>query len=217
MALYRELERNVSSGGVTDILRSERRRFTDPFFFQDEQNSFLVEPTLTETTIIQWNDWVIRLLRDNIIVSPQILEDLPIEVNMPVGIPLPPKPDPKARFKVKDTNDWVTDPSTVLVFDDHFMGKEGGLDLKVSPATKGDIRGTDFTVMGSPSSKLLSGRIDSIVADASVKFKLNPDGPSPARGEPLNIISSNTMNPALLRGLGSRERRGLAIKGSGNI
>jgi hypothetical protein len=214
--MIKELEGTFSSGNITDMLRFERRRFTDPFFYQDEQHSFLVEPTLTEKTIIEWDDWVIHVPQDSIRIDPKILEDLPIEVNTPAKIPFPPEPDPEARFRIKDMKDWVTDPLTVLVFDDRFIGKEGGLDLKLSESAVRGRLGTDSPVVVGHSSEILSG---GIVANTRVESGLSPEGLSSfTRSEvSVNIVSSSSMNPALLRGLGTTERRRLVTRGGGNI
>lgn len=211
-ASMRKFEGTAATIEIAARISAERRRFIDPFFYQNELHSFLVEPTLTETTITEWEDWAIVLPRDPIRLTPEDLEELHIEASIPIkkGQPLPPfEPEPVSRFKLKIANDWVTDPTTVLVLDDNVLiGKVGALDLNIAiPSQLGPI--------SAPVSVVGVSHVGGVKARGSVvnaSVELHPDSgdtPSIRRERTVNVITSSNMNPVLLRTLGrNREELG---------
>ena len=106
-----------------------------PFFYQDDRHTFLVEPSLTETTIVEWEDWVpgvpkpdtVRNL-DDWVNQVEIQPDVPKKPKkpMPIGTGRP-WLDPSARFNLQPQTDWVTNPTTVLQYGDRLIGQTGGL------------------------------------------------------------------------------------------
>ena len=80
----------------------ELRRYVDPFIFQDDRYSFLVEPRLIETTITEWEEWVIpalgtKMKRD---LDDTIIEELTVKPNVPiVKLPKEFSSDEVALFK----------------------------------------------------------------------------------------------------------------------
>jgi hypothetical protein len=111
-----------------------------PFFYQDQKHTFYVEPTLTETTIDKWEDWGINTLyydpkREN--------EAWWKKVSVEQAVPHYHKPipsDPYARYQILTPKDWVTDPRTVLQFQERFVARDGGFDL-TTLATKQRLDG----------------------------------------------------------------------------
>lgn len=101
-----------------------------PFFYLDNQHTFFVEPTLTETTIVDWKEYVISPALPN----PKLVEDdwwkeIPIDPKVSIlKQPLPGSVGPLARFKIQSRKDWITDPTTVLEYKGQLIGKDGGLD-----------------------------------------------------------------------------------------
>ena len=113
-----------------------------PFFYQDDRHTFLVEPSLTETTIVEWEGWVIG------VSTPDKVRHLDDWVNQVEIQPnLPKKPilidtgvswlDPSARFNLRQT-DWVTNPTTVLQYGDRPIGQTGGLNSVELPNLNGN-------------------------------------------------------------------------------
>lgn len=113
---------------------------TRPFFYADSENTFFVEPTMTDTKIEEWEWWVIQypwpyshLNTDhwwsNLILQaavPVALRPFPVETIHPGGL-----------YQFKPTQDWATHPTTILPYGDHFVGQNGGLTLVKSSAQNG--------------------------------------------------------------------------------
>jgi hypothetical protein len=103
-----------------------------PFFYEDDACSFFVVPEVT--TSIEEGDtsgW------DGGHVD---LGDIgPLDIPVDGGVPDPrlDPGDPWASHEVKDPRDWVTDPATLLRFEDRYIGPEGGLDTRVVAAGAG--------------------------------------------------------------------------------
>src|SRR4030095_14017043 len=66
--------------------------------------------------------------------------------------------DPGSNFDVHFANDWVTDPATVLYFDEGVVGREGGQELAVVPQGDG-VAEADMRVDVSPGSELPAGSV----------------------------------------------------------
>jgi hypothetical protein len=105
-----------------------------PFFFSDSQNTFYVEPSLTETTIDVWEHWAIpvprvvpRGSRPN---KPRMVASFPRYI-APHSLPASVKPftghfDPSALYHIQVKHDVVTDQRAELHFGNHIVGASGG-------------------------------------------------------------------------------------------
>jgi hypothetical protein len=151
-----------------------------PFFFKDTSNpnasksgssselTFFVQPSLTETTLVEWNHWAIapsvpaqnwadRTVFNNINVVAQVPSAGPTPINP--GDPV------YSVYQMQAATDWVTNPATVLSFGSSLIGKGGGINIgtvsapssqrSVLSAASGVIAGvasgpvsTGFTVVG---------------------------------------------------------------------
>lgn len=127
-----------SDGKVNDLGRWYVNTFlpttlTVPFFYQDDHNLFFVEPTLTETTIDRWEEWVIP--------PPVVVKEweggpwatLAVESHVPRTTAVlvttgPSVIDPIARFPLQSKADWATHPTTLFEFGDRLVGEAGGFD-----------------------------------------------------------------------------------------
>lgn len=100
-----------------------------PFFYRDNQHTFFVEPTLTETTIPQWEGFSVSAsaarqsmlddrTRGSITIVPQGVWKIPI----PVG-----DPDPLALYTYVDRQDWATDPTATFEYSGRLIGPVGGI------------------------------------------------------------------------------------------
>jgi hypothetical protein len=196
-----QLSNPAVAAAVADAASADINKFVNPFFYQDEQHTFFVEPTLTETTIPEWDSYVISNPRYEADWS-RYYEKLPVVVNVPVISRPPDSIDPVAHFVVNPERDWVTDPATVLQYGDRFIGQEGGLDLKVVPAGT-NVSGFDTFVKVNPGSELAS---DSVVV-AYDERKLGAGNFHLSEGG-LNVVGGGGMNSALLRSL-SRKHGGV--------
>jgi hypothetical protein len=190
-----QLKNPTMAAAVADAVRTEIEKFVNPFFYQDEQHTFFVEPTLTETTITDWEEYVISNLQYKAVPSQYIESKLPFAAHVPVISRHPEPIDPFAQYTISPKEDWVTDPMTALCFGDRLIGQEGGLDLKVLPVgTK--VSDFDTLVNVNPGSELVSGSVVVAYDERKLsagRFQLPEGG--------LNVVGGGGMNLALLRSL----------------
>ena len=93
---------------------SDVGRLVTPFFFADDQNTFYIEPTLTETTITEGD----RLIFKNPIISaytPSQVSHLPVVNYVPPG-PKVEQIAPEAVYAVDPPHDWATEAGTTIEF-----------------------------------------------------------------------------------------------------
>lgn len=178
-----------------------------PFFYQDKQHTFYVEPTLTEVTISEWEEWVISTPQP----EPQLnRDDWWVELPVFVEVPLfdPPIPiDPFARFGFQRKGDWLTNPRTVLQFGERLVGRSGGLDIAVLPADgRAGRPGGVLTVGGG--SELPVGT----VLAAGAPLTNGRRAPAPAGS--VNVIGQRGLNSLVLSNM--RTPRGSSADPQGN-
>lgn len=99
---------------------------TSPFFYQDDEHAFFIMPTLSETTIEHWEDWIIKEWTPAPQFDDDWLNDLTFQRQVPQLGP-PPPIDPRALFTVDIKRDWVTDPLTTIPFGGRWIGASGGV------------------------------------------------------------------------------------------
>ncbi|OUL29491.1 hypothetical protein BV378_05965 [Nostoc sp. RF31YmG] len=110
------------------LMTAEIGSLVSPFFYQDNQNTFFVEPSLTEQTIEQWDDWVISPPKS----KPKLIDDnwwkqVKVVASVPAKTPIPDPIDPVAKFKLPTQEDWLTHADTALQFDQALIGGTGRL------------------------------------------------------------------------------------------
>lgn len=109
-----------------------------PVFVQDNAQTFFVEPTVTETTVDKWQEWVTRTPVSDPDPWPwQIYPDwfdkfvkpvFPIEIPDPMPDPIGPvvfPVDSGALFSLSDANDWLVNPLTIFMMDGQPIGPSG--------------------------------------------------------------------------------------------
>jgi hypothetical protein len=101
-----------------------------PFFFQDKAHTFFVEPTLTENTFIEWEDWTIQQPEWELDIDDIVLESNVPEWVDPAG---PITYDPLSIYELEFTTDWVTADKTLLAYDQAWVGVSGGVNVQVLP------------------------------------------------------------------------------------
>ncbi|GLV54300.1 hypothetical protein KDH_11480 [Dictyobacter sp. S3.2.2.5] len=167
---------------------------TRPFFYQDSENTFFVEPTMTETTIEEWDWWVIKYPWSNThLNADQWWQNLVLQPSVPITFRVPPIEaiDPTALYQLKPVQDWVTNQSTVLRYGDHLVGQSGGLTIVKQPLS--DRIGTLST--GIQLKPVAPGSISNIVNGGHV---LN-GGILHAGGGGLNLIDANGLTKGALK------------------
>ena len=106
-----------------------------PFFYQNRQHSFFVEPSLTEETKLEkWEGWgldpVLEVPGEDIIahtsIDPKWEEPLSIDPN-PLGLDPSGPIEVVKRFKEQMINDLITHSSTAVRYNNVLIGKAGGL------------------------------------------------------------------------------------------
>lgn len=148
-----------------------------PFFYQDDRHTFFVEPSLTETTIDRWEEWIITKPKPIPKFDDELWEHIPIEPLVPYKpIPIPDAIDPTAKFAIEPKQDWVINPSTVLQFGETLIGQTGGLDRATLPANS-NRRGT----RGAIANVGLAGELASFDPNLSI-----------------NVVTSSGLNSVLL-------------------
>jgi hypothetical protein len=108
-----------------------------PFFYKDTPHpsttnelTFFVQPSLTETTIVEWEGWAIAPAAPaHTWDDPALFDNLPIHAQVPVAGPVPIGPgDPVySIFSVQPVNDWVASEKTIVSYGGTSIGKSGGV------------------------------------------------------------------------------------------
>lgn len=158
-----------------------------PFFYQDNQHTFFVEPTLTETTIDRWEEWVVTKPKP----APKYddwWQQIPVIPLVPYKpIPIPNPIDPIAKFPINPGRDWVVNPGTMLQVGEILIGQQGG----VNPATLPGISN-----ISGMNGAILQGRNG---ANANVQIggelvSINPNSS-------FTVIGSGGLNSAILENM----------------
>lgn len=167
-----------------------------PFFYQDNRHTFFVEPTLTETTIDRWEEWVITKPKPLPKPDPDWLGQIPIIPQVPrKPIPIPNPIDPRAKYPmINPGQDWVVNYGTILQQGDIFIGQRGGVNSATLPA------------LGKISGAILQGGSFTITNTESVG-----DIGKPVQFDPnlsLNVIDGSGLNSATLENMNSNLNAG---------
>ena len=174
-----------------------------PVFYKDDLYTFFVEPSLTETTIEKWEEWVIT-------PSPPVFkldDDLWKFIVPNVQIPKKSEPlyqiDPRAKYGLGAKNDWLINHSTVLQFGDRVIGQTGGFHPSVlstgmlSAGIAPSINSGQVTMM-TPTVAAAASSLGSVAAN-----NLRQVG--------LNVIGSSGLSSALVNNTGAIAGTGLSI------
>jgi hypothetical protein len=160
-----------------------------PFFYQDSRNAFYVEPTLTETTIDQWDYWAIPHPPSRPWFSdPQWWKDQVLVASAPAVPIFEGKFDAGARFQIRTANDWVTGANTVLQFGDRVVGRTGSLNLSV--VDSGSVRSLQPVAV-------MTGAVSSMVNGGTPIFHVISDsgiGPRPITATNAHLARTNTIS-----------------------
>jgi hypothetical protein len=124
-----------------DPLLAEAGGLVAPIFYKDTSNpsagvsaafrderTFFVEPSLTETVVQEWRHWAVQPATVGQFADPNILGNIYVAAQVPETIGPKNPGDPEYSVgAIREVNDWVTDPATVLKFGDSLIGKQGAI------------------------------------------------------------------------------------------
>lgn len=115
-----------------------------PFFYKDmsdinttDEMTFYVQPSLAETTITDWTDWAVVYSGVSAeVANGAIFATLPISAQVPTAGPSAPVEIDQTHslYSVSAATDWITSPTTTIVYNGTLVGQSGGIDLAARPA-----------------------------------------------------------------------------------
>lgn len=124
------------SSNPSEFLFPEVGALMRPFFYQNDQHTFFVEPRVTDTTIEKWEEWVVTtpVLQARSDDS-FFLKDIFLVAQVPAtSYRTPISPSIYARFKVPEQDDWLTHPQVAFEYNKETIGRTGR--LNVQPAAE---------------------------------------------------------------------------------
>jgi hypothetical protein len=118
-----------------------------PFFYQDRDHTFYVEPTLTEKTPLEWDDWGIRLPGKYIqLDDDEWWRQLPVKAKAPSRLRPTVEQQRRGRdefavqlrYELDEQADWLTDGATQLQFGEQVIDQNGAVGLARLTQTDSD-------------------------------------------------------------------------------
>ncbi len=100
----------------------ERASLIKPFFYQNNEHTFFVNPSLTKQTIKEWKEWVGHWKNKTAAdwQKPPVLT-----AYTPGSHRLRTQIDAALHFEPKFTSDWLVNPGTALLYEDSVIGPNG--------------------------------------------------------------------------------------------
>jgi hypothetical protein len=213
----------LAKGGSYTILPTDNEirlgnpevsRLVKPVFYQDARNTFFVEPTVTETTVDQWESWVARpndqWELENEVDIMDFLDELVIipEFEKRRPIPLPPEDPDWGTITPTDPpytlgrgDDWLVNAGTATVFDGELIGPWGRTGVKVIPAdalagaTKTGVVVGSHVTSGLPSGTVLVAR-DGEALEGAGLVQISGG---------LNVIGTDGISAGMIKNLSTHE------------
>jgi Neuraminidase-like domain/Putative peptidoglycan binding domain/Salmonella virulence plasmid 28.1kDa A protein len=162
--------------GTWAFFMSQIGALSSPFFYEDtsdpktdQELTFFVQPTVTETSFKHWDGWgIISLPPDQAVNDSKYWDNINLTSQAPIYYP-PPSPDPEAAFPYRSNLDWMTNESTLFSYGPVAVGREGGIG-KVGIITGGTASLTQGRMgrLGSPGSIATTGGLKIITGAGSV-------------------------------------------------
>ena len=172
----------------------EFRLRTLPFFYQDNLNTFFVEPTTDEALISEWEGLAVpAALPHANLADEQWWKRLPIQPSAPLNKTQSIEPGNSASPLTAPVADWVTAPATVLKFNGRLVGEAGGIDDDIGTMlVEAAETGKAAARIGHSPEKALAGVVESA--------QTGTDNPSAGR---FTVVDGAGLNEALLAKLSS--------------
>jgi hypothetical protein len=164
-----------------------------PFFYKDTAHpaadnelTFFVQPSLTETLLLEWEWWAVPISVPLGLTNPQVVGTVPVIAQVPVAVAGPlPGPDPVySLHQLQDRTDWVTHPATVLDYSGVLVNRTGGINVRSAATDLG--------------SSFVEARTNGAAGPAG-----DPALPAPASmpGQRLTVVGARGIGPAELAAL----------------
>ncbi len=115
-------------------------RLVTPFFFADEQNTFYVEPTLTETTITDGDTLIFKNPIISAHYTPSYINQVIVANYTPPGPPIE-EIAPEATYAIDPPRDWATQGNTTIAFGETTIGESGATSAKATVAEDTVVKG----------------------------------------------------------------------------
>ncbi|SFK89248.1 hypothetical protein SAMN05216302_101960 [Nitrosomonas aestuarii] len=200
---------NLTTVGSSDF--DDISSLIKPVFYQDSQHTFFIEPSATEQTIEEWQEWVARP------PQPESEPAIP-EIEPYVRVPKLDLPNPNDLrldsifdinslvFNPKRNYDWLTNGGTVLRFDETLIGPAGQSGIQIINEQITGAVATGMPVNINPGSNLASDQTV-FVMDASAYTQ---SGLVQMAGG-MNIVGGAGFNLALEKNLSGSIQTGLSV------
>jgi hypothetical protein len=120
-----------------------------PFFYKDTAHpstdnelTFYVQPSLTETQLQGWQWWAVPVSPPLSVLDPKTPTKVTVVSQVPVAYrgpqPQPPEPDPVySIYQVQDRTDWATTPATVFDYGGVLVNQVGGVNVRAAATSLG--------------------------------------------------------------------------------
>jgi len=169
-----------------------------PLFYQDSLHTLFVEPSVTEQTIDEWQDWVVPPPPpEPKHLDPDWWRKLPVNPLDPRRPKWDPGPRIDARINPNPEDDWLLNRGTTLIFDDKLIGARGDVALEiVKRSDVGAVRQGATLVNVNPGSDLSLGSTVAI----KDRNELTNVGITELDGG-LNIVGPGGFNTAMSKNL----------------
>ncbi len=183
-----------------------------PVFYQDNTTTLFVEPSVTERTIEDWQEWVTPTPRPDIDwLDPDWWKRFQVIPIIPKRVPLPDdflrlEDDRYSIYKVRSGEDWLVNPGTGLLYGDEVIGATGRGGLAVLPATDlaDATRGSYAQVRVHAGSGVAAENVIVLTAGAS----LEQAGLKHVAGG-LNVVGASGFNTSLEKNFASFNAAGI--------
>lgn len=120
-----------------------------PFFYKDlsdistsDEMTFYVQPSLTETTVTEWTGWAVSLpVVSPVLSSGEIFTTLPVIAQVPIAGPTPVLVADLTHslYAMQPTTDWLTAPTTTILYNGTLIGQSGGINAQTQPAVAASV------------------------------------------------------------------------------
>ena len=170
-----------------------------PVFYQDNRHTLFVEPSVTERTVEEWQEWVTRTTEpEPSWTKPDWWEDLFVTAFLPdkwalsgPGRPGRPPIDKNSLIDRVRRDDWLVNPATVVKLDETLIGPGGQPGIVVRSAL--ESAGVEHVNVHAGSS--LSGGSAVVLGDA----RAFADSGLVAVASGLNVVGGAGLNSALAK------------------
>jgi len=134
-----------------------------PFFYKDvsdiktaDEMTFYVQPWLTESTVQEWTGWAVSYPPlSPVWESGEIFNSIPLKAQVPIAGPSPDLAVDQVHslYPMAATTDWLTAPTTTVLYNGAIIGKSGGINAVTTPVAAGGLASASTNALA-----LASGR-----------------------------------------------------------